>query len=82
MTTDLAKEDGPKLVNAAPSTRKHELTPSQAQLFMEVEQRRRNAEKEWAMAITLAGLDPKQIVSGDLGPDDPHFIVKVDAPTA
>jgi hypothetical protein len=61
-----------------PETRRHDLTASQAQLLAEIEQRRRNAVNEWNVALQLVGLDPAQIVGGNLA-DDPHFIVKVDA---
>lgn len=63
----------------APATKRHDLTPAQAQLLGEIEQRRRVAVREWEVALTLVGIDPAAIVGGDLA-TDPHLIVKVDAP--
>lgn len=55
--------------------RRHDLTPAQAQLLLEIEQRRRVAIAEWDMAVKLVGLDPEKVVGGNLTPEDPHFMV-------
>ena len=65
----------------ATGTRRHDLTASQAQILAEIEARRRAAVREWTVAIRLAGLDPEKIVGGNLA-DDPHFLVRDDAPGA
>jgi hypothetical protein len=65
-------------MSAENGTRRHELTRSQAQALAEIAQRKLAAEKEWALALTLAGLDPSRVVHGDLTEADPHFMVKVD----
>lgn len=67
------------MVTTLNGTRRHDLTYSQAQVLAEIEQRRRVAVKEWHVALTLVGLEPEKIVGGNLA-DDPHFIVKDDAP--
>lgn len=69
---------------SAPATsetriRRHDLTPSQAQVLAGIEQRRRIAVNEWNVALQLVGLEPANVVGGNLA-DDPHFIVKDDAP--
>lgn len=61
------------------NTRRHDLTPSQAQALAEIEQRKRTAVNDWRVALRFVGIDPAKIVGGNLA-DDPHFIVKVDAP--
>lgn len=58
-------------------TKRHDLTPSQAQVLAEIEQRRRIAVLEWNRALQLVGIEPEKIVGGNLA-DDPHFVVKVD----
>lgn len=54
--------------------KRYDLTPSQAQLLAEIEQRRRIAVAEWNRSLMLVGLDPAKIVGGNLN-DDPHFLV-------
>lgn len=56
------------------ASKRHDLTPSQAQVLSEIEQRRRVVNNEWNVAVTLVGLDPAKVVGGDLN-DDPHFMV-------
>ena len=56
-------------------SRRLDLTPAQAQLLAEIETRRRAAQKEWAMAVTLVGVDPRAITGGNLA-DDPHLMVR------
>lgn len=59
------------------NTRRHDLTPSQAEALAEIEQRKRTAVNDWRVALRFVGIDPAKIVGGNLA-DDPHFIVKVD----
>lgn len=63
-------------------TRRHDLTPAQAQAFAEIEAAKRRAALEWSRACLFAGVDPAGIVGGNLRPDDPHFIVRADASAA
>lgn len=56
--------------------RRHKLTQSQAQVFAEIGARKLQVEKEWNLALTLAGLEPSKVVRGDLRPEDPHFLVR------
>lgn len=56
---------------------RHELTPSQAQLLAEIEQRKRLVNNEWNVAIMLVGLDAAKIVGGNLD-KDPHLLVSDD----
>lgn len=57
--------------------KRHDLTKSQAAVLAEIGLRRRAVEKEWRVAVVLAGVeDPDGILAGNLNQEDPHFMVK------
>lgn len=60
-----------------PTTRRHDLTPSQAQALSEIAARKQAVEREWDLALKIAGFEPGQVAGGNLA-DDPHFMVMVD----
>lgn len=63
--------------NHAPDLRRVDLNPSQAQALAQIAHRKAAVEKEWAVALTLVGIEPDSVAGGNLD-DDPHFMVRED----
>lgn len=60
---------------------RHELTEKQAVLLRAINQRAVAALNEWRVALTLAGVNPDDVVESQLG-DDPHLVLKDDTLSA
>lgn len=57
-----------------------ELTAKQAALLRGMWQRKRQADREWSVAMVLLDIDPSRIVGGDLDAVPPYLEIQIEEP--